>query len=386
VPTPIPTPTPNPAASAMLDALAGHLQSVPFLAEKVLGNTVLAWLVAFAVAVLGYLGLRVVVALVRRRLARLAERTVTIADDLIVELVRATKGLFLAIVSLAAGAQFLTLPPSLERGVGALFAFAVTIQAVLWANRTVSFWLERQQKLHAETDPGAMTTLQGLSYVVRVVVWSAAFLLLLDNLGYNVTTLIAGLGVGGVAVALAVQNILGDLFASLSIVLDKPFVNGDFIIIDQHMGTVERIGLKTTRVRSLSGEQIVVSNSDLLKSRVRNFKRMIERRVLFSVGVTYQTPREQVAAIPGMIREIIEGVDNTRFDRSHFKEFGDSSLNFETVYYVLSPDYAVYMDIQQTINLEIMKRFEELGIEIAYPTRTLFLAGGTVHAEPVPAD
>ena len=370
----------------MLDALAGRLQSVPFLADTVLGNTVLAWLVAFAVAVLGYLVLRVVVALVRRRLARLAERTVTIADDLIVELVRATKGLFLAVVSLAAGMQFVSLPGSLERGVDVLFAFAVTIQAVLWANRTVSFWLEHQQQIHAETDPGAMTTLQGLSYVVRVVVWSAAFLLLLDNLGYNVTTLIAGLGVGGVAVALALQNILGDLFASLSIVLDKPFVNGDFIIVDQHMGTVERIGLKTTRVRSLSGEQIVVSNADLLKSRVRNFKRMIERRVLFSVGVTYQTPREQVAAIPGMIHEIIEGLDNTRFDRSHFKEFGDSSLNFETVYYVLSPDYAVYMDIQQAINLEVMKRFEELGIEIAYPTRTLFLAGGTVHAEPVPAD
>ena len=386
MPTPIPTPTPNPAASAMLDALAGHLQSVPFLAEKVLGNTVLAWLVAFAVAVLGYLVLSVVVAVVRRRLARLAERTVTIADDLIVELVRATKGLFLAVVSLVAGAQFLTLPQGLERGVDVLFAFAVTIQAVLWANRTVSFWLEHQQQIHAETDPGAMTTLQGLSYVVRVVVWSAAFLLLLDNLGYNVTTLIAGLGVGGVAVALAVQNILGDLFASLSIVLDKPFVNGDFIIIDQHMGTVERIGLKTTRVRSLSGEQIVVSNSDLLKSRVRNFKRMIERRVLFSVGVTYQTPREQVAAIPGMIREIVEGLDNTRFDRSHFKEFGDSSLNFETVYYVLSPDYPVYMDIQQAINLEIMKRFEELGIEIAYPTRTVFLAGaGGITSTPVAA-
>ena len=383
---PIPTPTPNPAASVMLDALAGRLQSVPFLADKVLGNTVLAWLVAFAVAVLGYLVLRVVVALVRRRLARLAERTVTIADDLIVELVRATKGLFLAVVSLAAGTQFVSLPGSLERGVDVLFAFAVTIQVVLWANRTVSFWLEHQQQIHAETDPGAMTTLQGLSYVVRVVVWSAAFLLLLDNLGYNVTTLIAGLGVGGVAVALALQNILGDLFASLSIVLDKPFVNGDFIIVDQHMGTVERIGLKTTRVRSLSGEQIVVSNADLLKSRVRNFKRMIERRVLFSVGVTYQTPREQVAAIPGMIHEIIEGLDNTRFDRSHFKEFGDSSLNFETVYYVLSPDYAVYMDIQQAINLEVMKRFEELGIEIAYPTRTLFLAGpGGITSTPVAA-
>jgi len=370
----------------MLDALAGHLESIPFLADKVLGNTLLAWLLALAVTVIGTVALVLLKRVIRRRLGQLAERTATSADDLLVELVASTRRLFLLVVSLAAGSQFVVLPGSLDRGVSILFALAITIQVALWANRAVSFWLGRQQKLHAETDPGAVTTLQGLSYVVRVVVWSAAFLLALDNLGYNVTTLIAGLGVGGVAVALAVQSILGDLFASLSIVLDKPFVNGDFIIVDQHMGTVERIGLKTTRVRSLSGEQLVFSNSDLLKSRIRNFKRMIERRVVFSVGVTYQTPREQVAAVPGMIKEIIEGLESTRFDRSHFKEFGDSSLNFETVYYVLGPDYNQYMDIQQTINLEIMKRFEELGIEIAYPTRTVFIAGGGVHAEPVPAD
>ena len=175
------------------------------------------------------------------------------------------------------------------------------------------------------------------------------------------------------AVALAVQNILGDLFASLSIVLDKPFVLGDFLIVDEHLGTVEYIGLKSTRLRSLWGEQIVFSNADLLKSRLRNFGRMFERRIVFPVGVTYQTPRDKLEAIPGIIREAIQAQEKTRFDRSHFKEFGDFSINFESVYYVLVPDYNLYMDIQQAINLQIHKRFEEEGIEFAYPTQTLFV-------------
>jgi len=174
-------------------------------------------------------------------------------------------------------------------------------------------------------------------------------------------------------VALAVQNILGDLFASLSIVLDKPFAVGDFLIIDEHMGAVENVGLKTTRVRSLSGEQLVFSNADLLKSRIRNFGRMFERRVVFKIGVTYQTPRDKLQRIPAMIREAIQRQDKVRFDRSHFQAYGDYALTFETVYYVLSPDYNQYMDIQQAINLEIHEAFEAEGIEFAYPTQTLFL-------------
>jgi small-conductance mechanosensitive channel len=174
-------------------------------------------------------------------------------------------------------------------------------------------------------------------------------------------------------VALAIQNILGDLFASLSIVLDKPFVIGDFIIVGDLMGTVEKIGLKTTRVRSLSGEQLVFGNHDLLQSRIRNFKHLFERRILFSFGVIYQTPHDKLAAIPGMVREIIESLEDTRFDRAHFKEYGDFSLNFEVVYYVLKPDYNAYMDTQQAINLALYQRFQQAGIEFAYPTQTLFI-------------
>jgi small-conductance mechanosensitive channel len=211
----------------------------------------------------------------------------------------------------------------------------------------------------------------------RLATWVVVLLLGLDNLGIDVTALVAGLGVTGIAVALAVQNILGDLFASLSIVLDKPFVIGDFLAVGDMMGSVEYVGLKTTRLRSLSGEQLVFSNSDLLGSRIRNFGRMAERRALFTIGVTYQTPREKLERIPQMIREAVEAQPQTRFDRSHFARYGDSAITFETVYYVTVPEYPVYMDIQQAINLRIHEAFEREGIEFAYPTQTVFLTKQT---------
>jgi small-conductance mechanosensitive channel len=198
-------------------------------------------------------------------------------------------------------------------------------------------------------------------------------LLAMENLGIDVTAMIAGLGVGGIAVALAVQNILGDLFGSLSIVLDKPFVVGDFIIVGDKLGTVEKIGLKTTRLRALSGEQLIFSNMDLLSSRIQNFKRMSERRVLFSFGVEHSTPIEQVQRIPGIIREAIESQERTRFDRAHFFKFGESSLDFEAVYFMLVPDYNSFMDVQQKVNFELLRRLKADGVVFAQPVRKLHL-------------
>ena len=218
-----------------------------------------------------------------------------------------------------------------------------------------------------------MTTITFLGFVARLLLWIIVLLLILDNLGVNITGLVAGLGIGGIAVALALQNILGDLFASLSIVLDKPFVIGDFVVVDSLSGTIEHIGLKTTRIRSLSGEQLIFSNNDLLKSRVHNYKRMSERRIVFSFGVVYQTPLEKLKAIKEIVSDIITKEEKARLDRVHFKEYGDSSLNFEVVYFVNDPDYNIYMDVQEAINLEIFRRFQEEGIEFAYPTRTLFI-------------
>jgi small-conductance mechanosensitive channel len=227
-----------------------------------------------------------------------------------------------------------------------------------------------------EGESTQIATSTALTFVGKLVLWSVALLLVLENLNFDVSALVASLGVGGIAVALAAQNILGDLFASLSILFDKPFVVGDFIFVGDMMGTVEKVGLKTTRVRSLFGEQLVFSNNDLLSSRIKNYKRMEERRVVFTLGVTYQTNAEQLELIPGIIKETIENQEKVRFDRSHFKGYGDFALLFETVYWVTDPDYNLYMDIQQRINLELFRHFEEQGIEFAYPTQTIHLAAG----------
>ena len=230
-----------------------------------------------------------------------------------------------------------------------------------------------------------MTTVRAVSMAARLALIVIAAILILDNLpGVEITALVASLGIGGIAIALAVQSILSDLFASLSIILDKPFVLGDFIVIDDFMGSVEYIGLKTTRVRSLSGEQLVFANSDLLQSRIRNFKRMAERRVVFTLGVTHRTPAEKLAAIPAWIADIVTAQDMVRFDRAHFQGFGDYALRFEIVYYVLDPDYNRYMDIQQAVNLAIFEKFRAESIDFAFPTRTIHLSQDDRESERVP--
>ena len=355
-----------------MDGLIKQLNALPFLDESVAGNTVFEWLAAIVAALAAFLALRLSLVLVRSRLHRYAERTRTSLDDVLVETLGKTKNLFLLLISAFIGSLTLDLKHSTEEILRAVLIVSVIVQAAIWANRAVASWMENERATRAQSDPGAVTSLQGISFVVRVLIWFGGLLLVLDNLGVDITALVAGLGIGGVAVALALQNVLGDLLAALSITLDKPFINGDFVIVGDYLGTIERIGLKTTRIRSLSGEQLIFSNSDLLSSRIRNYKRMQERRVLFTFGVIYQTSPEMLRRIPVMVREIIEKEERTRFDRVHFKEFGDSAYIFEVVYYVLDPDYNLYMDIQQQINLAICDQFAEHRIEIAYPTRTLF--------------
>jgi len=295
----------------------------------------------------------------------------------VVDLLKRTKGWLLLILSLYAGSVLLAVPDRAARIAASVAVMALLIQAALWGDALVKFFFLYRLRHRAETDASTATTLAALGFLARLAIWTLVVLLALANLGVDITAMVAGLGIGGVAVALAAQNVLGDLFASASIVLDKPFVLGDFIIAGQDMGTIEHIGLKTTRVRSLSGEQLVFPNHDLLTSRIHNYKRMSERRVLFSLGVTYQTPAEKLAAIPAMLRAAIEAQSSTRFDRAHFQQFGDSALVFEIVYYVLSPDYNLYMDIQQAINLAVFRRFAQEQIEFAYPTQTVYLAGSS---------
>ncbi len=338
-----------------------------------LGNTVWSWGVALVMAVVVFAVLRIAKGVLLRYAGAFAAKTETQIDDMVVETFKHTKPFFLVVVSLYMGTRILTFPENIGSLIRGLMVVVLFSQVALWGNATLTFWLGHYGRKKAAGDPSMLTTLGALGFFGRVVVWGTVLLVALDNLGIDITALVAGLGVGGIAVALAVQNILGDLFASLSIVFDKPFVIGDFIIVDDILGTVKHIGLKTTRIQSLSGEEIVMANSSLLGSRIRNYKRMYERRVVFTLGVTYQTPHEKLEKIPRIIQEIIESQHLTRFDRSHFSLYGDFSLNFETVYFVKDPGYNKYMDTHQAINLAIYKKFSEEGIEFAYPTQTLFI-------------
>jgi small-conductance mechanosensitive channel len=254
-----------------------------------------------------------------------------------------------------------------------MFVVLLTLLVVRLLMATASFAFSRY--LEQRTGPDQLK-LRPLSAVINLGIWIVALVFLLDNLGFEISTIIAGLGIGGVAIALAAQALLGDLFSYFVIFMDKPFEEGDFLIFDDILGTVEQIGLKTTHLRSLSGEQIIVSNSQLTSSKVRNYKRMEERRVVFNIGVTYDTGLEALRDIPAIIREAVEQEELTRFDRSNFKEYGDSSLNFETVYYVLSPDYNVYMNVHERVNLAIYQAFGERGIQFAFPTRTIYMERG----------
>jgi small-conductance mechanosensitive channel len=337
-------------------------------------NKVWQWLLALAILVAVGLLLRVVLHVVVRRLRRVVELTPGRFDDLIVGLLAKTRFAFTLVVSLYAGSLILELPALADRVLRIVFVVALLLQAGYWGDAIVTFWIRRSVKRRLDSDASAATSLTAFGFIAKAAIWIVVVLVGLDNLGVNITGFVTGLGISGVAVALAVQSILKDLFASVSIIVDKPFVIGDFIIVGDQTGTVERIGLKTTRVRSLSGEQIVFSNSDLLDSRVRNYKRMLERRIVFSFGVVYQTTPDVLERIPGMVREIVEAQEDVRFDRCHFKSFGGSSLDFETVYYVLLSDYNVYMDRQQAINLAIARAFAARGIEFAYPTQTLYVA------------
>ena len=343
------------------------------LSEIYLGNTLQNWLIAVSVLVVTFSVLKAIQRVAISKLSKLAAATDNQIDDLIVNMLKQTKFLILLVASAYVASYAITIKPSIAAVWQKAVILILIVQGGLWAGAGVTFWLGRATQKGMDRDAASATTITFLGFMARVVLWVIVLLLILDNLGVNITGLVAGLGIGGIAVALAVQNILGDLLASLSIVLDKPFVIGDFVVVDTLSGTIEHIGLKTTRIRSLSGEQLIFSNNDLLKSRIRNYKRMEERRAVFSFGVIYQTPYEKLKRIKEIVTDIIEKEPTARLDRVHFKEYGNSSLNFEVVYFVTTPDMNMYMNVQEAINLDIFRRFQEESIEFAYPTQTLYI-------------
>ncbi len=343
-------------------------------------NPLLAWLMALALIVLAMLLVRVIKPLLMARLSAMHHLGRARWNEALAHAVGGTRVLLVGVMALYPALDNLALSATTERWASGIAAVGLFVQLGLWAGRFLDSWIKSSRARAMEHDPETATGLAAMSFLARLVLWSLVVLLLLDNLGFNVTTLLAGLGVGGIAVGLALQNILGDLFSSLSIVLDKPFQIGHSIVVDGFSGTVENIGLKTTRIRSISGEIVVFSNTDLTKARLRNYKFMQQRRIVFAFGLTYDTPADSLERIPALVKSLIEEHEQARFDRAHFKDFGDSSLNFEVVYWMKTADYTAYMDTQQAINLGLMRACAKLGVEFAFPTRTVQLQW----SEPLP--
>lgn len=345
-----------------------------FLNVSFLNNTALQWLIALGLTAVFYIAFKLGIRFALKQLQRVTQWTSSSTDDLIVQALKKTRSWLLFLVALYLGGRWLIIPTETQQWLNAAVVIVLLIQLGIWGDAFIQAYARNYREEHIEERSGQITTMQAISFLGRVFLFSILLILALDNIpGVEVTTLLASLGIGGVAVALAVQNILGDLFASLSIAFDKPFVLGDVIQVGDFVGTVERVGMKTTRVRSLSGEQVVFSNADLLQSRLRNYQKMERRRVVLPFGVTYQTSAEKLREIPSMVQQAVDVLEQATFDRAHLKALGGSSIDFELVYHVEDSDYTLFMDTQQSIILSLIERFADEKIEFAYPTRTLMI-------------
>lgn len=342
------------------------------MSKSILGNNVRDYFTFILIFIAGIIAIRILRVVVLRRLKKFAEQTKTKIDDFMVSIISRKVIPLLYFGIFYVGVKNLVLNPGLEKiirvsGIAFLTIFIVQFTVTVITFILKTFWAKKKGETAQEEELG------GIIMTINVIVWAGAAIFFLDNMGFKISTVIAGLGIGGVAIALAAQTILGDLFSYFAIFFDRPFETGDFIIIGDYRGTIEHIGIKTTRIRSLGGEQIVFSNKDLTNSRVKNYKKMEKRRVVFKLGVTYETPLEKLKEIPSMIEKTVENIEDAVFDRAHFSSYGDFSLIYEIVYYVIGGDYNKYMDIQQNINLSIKEEFEKKKIDFAYPTQLVYM-------------
>lgn len=347
--------------------MLGNFRELEFL-----GNRVWDYLISAGIFLLAVILVKIFKLVILKKLKCWAAMSATTLDDFLVGVFEKTIIPLLYLSAFYLSVKTLSLGSLVSRvidiaGMAVLTVFSVRILSLLTAYAFETY--SRKVRHSSSTDQ----SLRGILKVVQFILWSGAVIFFLDNLGFKISAVIAGLGVGGVAIALAAQAVLKDLFSYFSILFDRPFEVGDFIIVGDLLGTIEHIGIKTTRIRSLGGEQLVFANSDLTNSRVRNYKRMEKRRVVFKLGVVYSTPLKTLKEIPSMIEKAVRDVENTVFDRAHFYSYGDFSLIFEVVYYVLSSDYNRYMDTQQNINFLIKEEFEKKNIEFAFPTQTIHL-------------
>lgn len=347
-----------------------------------MGNTVLNWVIAIGIIVISFTAIRIGRSIFLKRIKAWAARTSNSLDDFFVMLAEKTLFPVLYIGAVYLGLSYLTLSEKAAKVLHIAVLLISTFFVISAITSAINYFINRA--ISAKDDTGEnKKQARGIIIIINIVVWILGIVFLVNNLGYDITSVITGLGIGGIAIALAAQTILGDLFNYFVIFFDKPFEIGDFIIVDDKMGVVEYIGVKSTHIRTLSGEQLICSNTNLTNSRVHNYKRMEKRRVVFSVGVIYETETGKVESIPAIIKQIIQAQKFTQFDRAHFSGFGDFSLNYEIVYYVLSADYNLYMDVQQEIYLSILKTFRGEGIEFAYPTQTLLFGNEPVNGQHI---
>ncbi len=338
----------------------------------ILNNTIREWLYALGIIAACIIVLRLIQSIVIARIKVYSTKTKTLLDDFIISLIQLAVMPILYVLSFYYGLKYLNLPPSADNVIRIATLVATTFFALRIFTTFFGYFFKKALLRH-ERNTQREKQAKGILFIIQAIIWITGILFLVDNLGYNVTTIITGLGIGGIAIALAAKTILEDLFSYLVIFFDKPFEIGDYISVGDKGGTVEYIGIKTTRLRALNGEQLICSNTFLTNAQVHNFKRMHERRIEFSFGVVYNTPAAKLKIIPGLVRKIIESIEDTRFDRAHFQSLGAFSLNFQVVYIVLTADYNLYMDKQQSIILKIFELFEAEKIEFAYPTQTVLI-------------
>ena len=350
-----------------------NVSSMPVMSYTIFSNTIFSYIIALIIFFITLTILRTVKYIIARYLKRLSKKTKSDIDDMLLRAVENVfRPLLYAFLSFYVAVRTLMIPEIVHTYLYYLLVVIGTFYGIRFVATFIDYgtkkYIENNEKEKADE-----STIKLLNNLAKAFLWLVAALLILSNLGYNITTLVAGLGVGGIAVAFALQNILADIFASFSIHFDKPFKTGDFIVIGNDMGTVKKIGIKSTRLTALGGEELVVSNRDLTEARVHNYKRMNKRRIQFEIGVDPSTPNKKLKKIPKMIEQIINSIDLLEFDRAHFKKFGDFTLIFEIVYHIKSKDYNVFMDKQQEINLKINEKFGKEKISMPFPSQRIFL-------------
>lgn len=343
-----------------------------FLHSEYFGNSILTYLISIAVIAGSVLFLLLIKKLLISRIRKATQATAGVFDDFIISRIESLALPLLFIAAVYFGISTLYLSPQLDKIIDTAWKFILIYFVIRIITSTIRFILLRSTGT-TQDEESKKQHVRILVFIISAIIWITGFIFLIDNLGYDITAIIAGLGIGGIAIALASQAILGDLFSYFVIFFDRPFEEGDFIVVGDKMGSVEHVGIKTTRLRSLSGEQIIFSNTDLTNSRINNYKRMDQRRVEFKLSVEYETPTEELEQIPQLVKEIISSQEKVRFDRGHFSGYGESGLEFTFVFIVLTSEYNFYMDVQQSVFLQIYRIFSDHKINFAYPTQRILL-------------